>query len=152
MTMTGMLDHTPLALDSDRRDRRIIVGYHRSASAKAALRWAADEAGLRRGRVVVVHCLPPDTQLGDNTRRAAADGQRVVEDAARLAQLRGHQVPIETHLEWGDPGAALATMAEPGDVLVVGGHRQSLDPEVGPVGGYCLSHAVCPVVVITNPE
>jgi nucleotide-binding universal stress UspA family protein len=165
-----MTNTTVLAAQSaDGEDRRypgrIVVGFDGSPSAEQALRWATDETALRRGALEVAHCwleapaITPRAEVArDQASRALLQhAERMVDQGARTARCRGHQIPVTSAVVHGQPGPALVALAQSADLLVVG--RRGFDHMdqfgVGSVSSYCLGHADCPVVVVppvADPE
>jgi nucleotide-binding universal stress UspA family protein len=138
----------------------IVVGIDTSDHAKAALRWALEEAQLRQATVVAIHAweppvvapgLEPAPQLNIAAvlaeLRDAADrlARRIVEEVA------GQEPPVtvEPTAVEGPAATALVEAAEDADLLVVGsrglgGFRGLL---LGSVSQQCVQHAPCPVLV-----
>jgi universal stress protein family protein len=109
-------------------DGQVAVGVDDSPGGLAALRWAMRYAQARRKRLVAV-------------RAWAAGGPP------------GLPVTIET--PQGNPGHALTRMAPAGDNVIVAGttsghHLQRAMH--GSVGGYCATHAACPVVFVPGGQ
>jgi nucleotide-binding universal stress UspA family protein len=140
---------------------RIVVGVDDSPEAAAALRWAIDEARLRRAALVIVHAwsfpligeLPGgavDTLTTDLERAAAALLDQVVHRVA------GDEpgVDVERRVLEGGAANVLLAAAAGADLLVVGsrgrgGFAQLL---LGSVAQQCVHHAPCPVVVVRAPH
>jgi nucleotide-binding universal stress UspA family protein len=141
----------------------IVVGVDRSASGKAALRFALEEARLRQARVRVVHAWqfrPPYVRsagvegvplvLGANldaySRAAAAELDAIVAEAAPGAGGFG----VEKRVEQGDPATVLIDQSRDADLLVVGsrGHGGFASLLLGSVSQVCAQHAACPVVIV----
>lgn len=137
----------------------IVVGVDGSAGARDALRFALEEARLRRAAVRVVAAwhvplaayggtfVPPDpalvAQLEPEARRAA---ERALEDAGDLAS----GVDVEVVVREGAPARILLEEADHADLLVVGsrglgGFRGLL---LGSVSQQCAHHAPSPVVIV----
>lgn len=143
----------------------IVVGVDGSDAARAALRWAAEEARLRDARLVAVHAwaFVPSAPIGDPGMIAipAGDltGQLEAESEAASAELAGAiadalgeatDVEIETKLVEDDPGDALVAESEVADLVVVGSHGKSglRAALLGSVSRHVVDHAKCPVVVV----
>jgi nucleotide-binding universal stress UspA family protein len=141
----------------------IVVGVDRSASAKAALRFALEEARLRQAKVRVVHAWqfrPPYGRsvavegvplvLGANldgySRAAAAELDAIVAEASPGAGGFG----IEKRVEQGDPATVLIDQSRDADLLVVGsrGHGGFASLLLGSVSQVCAQHSACPVVIV----
>ena len=145
----------------------IVVGLDRSDSAKAALRFALEEARLRQSRVRVVHAWqfrPPYGRsaavegvplvLGANldgySRAASAELDAIVAEAALGAGGFG----IEKRVEQGDPATVLIDQSRDADLLVVGsrGHGGFASLLLGSVSQVCAQHAACPVVIVRGRD
>jgi len=141
----------------------IVVGVDGSESARAALRFALEEARLRGGGARVVAAwhvptavysgtlMPPDASLIEelevDARQAA---ERAVEDAGDAA--RG--VEVEIVAREGEAAHVLLEEAASADLLVLGsrglgGFRGLL---LGSVSQQCAHHAPCPVVIVPHPR
>jgi nucleotide-binding universal stress UspA family protein len=139
----------------------IVVGVDRSASAKAALRFALEEARLRQARVRVVYAwqlrlhgrstgfegvpLVLGADLDRFRQAAAAELDAIVAEAAPGAGGFG----IEKRVEQGDPATVLIDQSRDADLLVVGsrGHGGFASLLLGSVSQVCAQHAACPVVI-----
>lgn len=142
----------------------IVVGVDRSASARAALRFALEEARLRQASVRVVHAwqlrphgrstgfegVPLDlgADLDGLYRAAAAELDAIVSEAAPGAGGSG----IEKRVEQGDPATVLIDQSRDADLLVVGsrGHGGFASLLLGSVSQVCAQHAACPVVIVRD--
>jgi len=137
--------------------QQIVVGVDDTASAAAALRWAADFARLTGGSLRVVHTweLPPGQAMAAATglyaRTATSDARaratRLVSDTLGADAERTRWV---LEVRQGRPGHVLADLSREAALLVVGtgdhvGLRRVL---LGSVSHHCLSHAACPVVAV----
>lgn len=138
----------------------IVVGIDGSESARAALRFALDEARLRGAAVRAVAAwhvptttyggafVPPADGLLDEletaTRRTL---ERALTDAGDQADLE-----VEPVVREGAPARVLLEAASDADLLVIGsrglgGFRGLL---LGSVGQQCTHHAPCPVVIVPH--
>jgi nucleotide-binding universal stress UspA family protein len=143
----------------------IVVGVDHSSGARAALRFALDEARLRSASLRVVHAwqIPSigaagieasNTMLGgalDELRRGAEAGLDATLHEA-IADTDG--VELERRVVEGAAAAALVEESRNADLLVVGsrglgGFRGLL---LGSVGQQCAHHAACPVVIVPHPK
>ncbi|WP_030610319.1 universal stress protein [Streptomyces fulvoviolaceus] len=99
-------------------ERVIIVGVDRSARSRAAADWAAREALLRGLPLRVVHVAPPGgpNPVEQWPYRPETVADRVV---AELTERHPELTALSTHLT-GTPAAALDTMAEEADLVVLG--------------------------------
>jgi nucleotide-binding universal stress UspA family protein len=145
----------------------IVVGVDRSDSAKAALRFALEEAQLRRARVRVVYAWQFRPSYGRNVAvegvplalglnlealasGAAAELDAIIAEAAPGAGGFG----VEKRVEQGDPATVLIDQSRDADLLVVGsrGHGAFASLLLGSVSQACAQHAACPVVVVRGRE
>ncbi len=155
-------------MDRDEQQREwqpvILVGVGGSDASIAALIWAAGEAHRRNARLRVLEAWQayPARALyaagradREPSRDAAADRL-----AARVRTVLGDAVSpaATTELVEGAAERVLADASADADLLVLGSGSQSpvahVDPQIvdrptGPVIRACLSHARCPVVIIS---
>jgi nucleotide-binding universal stress UspA family protein len=142
----------------------IVVGVDRSASAKAALRFALEEARLRQAIVRVVYAwqfrpygrsagfegvpLVLGADLDGFHRAAAAELDAIVAETAPGAGGFG----IEKRVEQGDPATVLIDQSRDAELLVVGsrGHGGFASLLLGSVSQLCAQHAACPVVIVRD--
>ena len=141
----------------------IVVGVDHSAGAKAALRFALEEARLRRSTLRVVHAwqfghigatgfegvLPAVGGELDEFRRAAADElDAIVAEAAADAD----GIQIEKRIDQGPAARVLIDESRRSDLLVVGsrGHGGFASLLLGSVSQQCAHHAACPVVIVRD--
>ena len=136
----------------------IVVGLDDSSSARAALRWASDQA-RRTGMVLrAVHAL--SWPFGVRSPGLDSDMERHLSfdevDALYRAGITAVFDEINPRPDWliqfarGDAGPVLVRQSRNASLLVIG------TPEhvglgrliVGSVGHYCLSHAACPLVAV----
>ena len=139
----------------------IVVGVDRSDGAKAALRFALEEARLRQATLRVVHAwqfgyigatglegaLPAvGGELEDFRRGAEAALDETLTDVG--AETDG--VAIERRVDQGTAAAVLVEESRGADLLVVGsrGHGGFAQLLLGSVSQQCAQHAACPVVII----
>jgi nucleotide-binding universal stress UspA family protein len=143
----------------------IVVGVDGSAPSLAALRWAADEAKLRDGRLVAVHAwsfIPPAPLAEPGlVPMPAVDlpGQLEVERDAAEAEFNaaledafpgGPPVEVERKLVEDDAGEALVKESRTADLVVVGSRGRSgiAAALLGSVSKHVADHAACPVVIV----
>ncbi|MFB7447442.1 universal stress protein [Streptomyces sp. NPDC056194] len=136
---------------------RVVVGVDGSPSARSAVVWAADEAALRGGGLVLVHATDTDAasrflSRAETDRRHRA-GRELLDRTAE-AVVAGHPglTPV-TELGDGAPPEALRRAAALSGTIVVG-HRglggfSSL--LLGSVGLEVVAAATRPVVVVRGP-
>ncbi len=142
---------------------RIVVGVDGSDSSKAALRWAAAEARLRKAGLRVVHAwsYPLEAASLGAIAPVPVDWDAIRTDAeqfaaAAVAEVLGDDpgVPIERVTASGSASAALVEAAEGADLLVVGsrGLGGFAGLLLGSTGQQCVHHAPCPVVIVREPH
>jgi nucleotide-binding universal stress UspA family protein len=134
-------------------ERRIVVGVDGSASSKAALTWALEQAKLTSSAVDAViawaypamsgYRVPVSVDLEGLATRAVTEAIAEVAGASPPARLRHHVVE-------GNAAQALLDAAVAADLLVVGnrGHGGFVEALLGSISQHCVHHATCPVVVV----
>lgn len=144
--------------DSAEAARSVVVGIDDSRVARRALRWAVEEATLRRVPLTVVHAylLPTLHLLGDaRTDREIAQVRTWAQERAEavmsnaLATIGASDLPLERVTALGSPAGVLLDHTRPDDLLVVGCRgRTTLGRMVlGSVSHQVLHHAAGTVVV-----
>jgi len=153
----------------------IVVGIDGSEESKRALRWAVNEAALRRAELKVVYAydvrLPWSTAVGEfMSMNMSTEEMRRHEESLRRQddQMREHaqafvedlvsQVDVDgvevrtVVLQDRQPADVLLEQSEGADMLVVGsrGLGGFVGLVVGSVSQQCLHHAKCPVVVVRS--
>lgn len=144
---------------------RVVVGLDDSVGARAALRYALDEARRRDGTLEVVTAFMSPERLAvlaripvvaerDDVAAATEAAARAVVDEVLAAERVEHPdraLPrVEVRAVAGDPGPVLADAAA-GAALLVLGHRgrgRAATTLLGSVGWWCLRHADCPLTVL----
>ena len=138
----------------------IVVGVDQSTGAKAALRFALEEARLRETTLRVVHAwqygyigatglegwLPAaGGELEDFRRGAEAALEQTLKDVAVT-----NGVTIDRRVEQGAAAEILIEESQGADLLVVGsrGHGGFAQLLLGSVSQQCAHHAFCPVVIV----
>jgi nucleotide-binding universal stress UspA family protein len=139
----------------------VVVGVDSSEGAKAALRFALEEAKLRQATLRVVHTwqfgyigvrgiegLTPvvGADLGDLRRTAEVALDAVMYEVAPDPD----GVAIERRVSEGAPATILVDESREADLLVVGsrGHGGFAGLLLGSVSQQCAHHAACPVVIV----
>ena len=139
----------------------IVVGVDHSEGAKAALRFALEEARLRQATLRVVHAwqfgyigatglegwLPAvGGELEDFRKGAAA----ALDETLRELAADTDGVTIERRPEQGTAAEVLIEESRGADLLVVGsrGHGGFAQLLLGSVSQQCAQHAFCPVVIV----
>jgi nucleotide-binding universal stress UspA family protein len=138
----------------------IVVGTDGSPGSREAIEWAVQEASFRDAKVLLLHALdlPAAATLylssAVEVDRAAEDlVAHATEYAQRLAG-EGPPIEIEGTVRSGSPAWVLIEASRSADLLVVGsrGHGAFAGLLLGSVSFHCVSHAVCPVVVVRSTE
>ena len=135
----------------------IVVGVDGSTSSRDAIRWAVDEARLRKTKVEAVYAWQSPLVVGFQYIPAglldpeALDGhaQEIVDAAvAEVGETR--DVEIESRAIEGVPARVLLTESRDADMLVLGSRGRGGFSELllGSVGQQCVHHAACPVVIV----
>jgi nucleotide-binding universal stress UspA family protein len=144
---------------------RIVVGVDGSAHGRAALRFAAEEARLRRAILVATHAWQFTAPVAVGTSdvmampaqnlsaELAADrevAERVLEEAIEDALGASPDVEIERLLVEDAPGEGLVVAAEGAELVVVGsrGRGSFASAVLGSVSHHVVQHAPCPVVIV----
>jgi nucleotide-binding universal stress UspA family protein len=135
--------------------RGVVVGVDGSDHAARALRWAREEARRRSAPLTAVlawgfldqHHTEPDAPFDPNY--TAADARAVLEHAIGSA-TGGDASDVEARVVNDLPARALLQNATTAELLVVGarglgGFRDLL---LGSVSHRCLTHSLCPTVVV----
>jgi nucleotide-binding universal stress UspA family protein len=139
----------------------IVVGVDQSQGAKAALRFALEEARLRQVALRVVHAwqfgyigatglegwLPAaGGELQDFRRGAEAALDEILKEVGAAAE----GLTIERRVDQGSAAAVLVEESKGADLLVVGsrGHGGFAQLLLGSVSQQCAQHAACPVVIV----
>jgi len=140
----------------------IVVGVDGSEGARRALRWAANEAAVRRDELTLVFAwerpqayaplglgaYPVDPEPIEGAAQSMLDG--FVQEARELAP----DVHVGGLLVEGPPAGALLDAARSADLLVVGsrglgGFRSLL---LGSISHQVVQHAPCPVVIVPHDD
>jgi nucleotide-binding universal stress UspA family protein len=143
----------------------IVVGVDGAEASLAAVRWAVQEAPLRRARVHLVF-------VSFRYRRASYSGSpegspwvdsdgdgRALLAAAHLEAARGLTPGrLSSELAAGSPAKVLIDWSASADLLVLGAaypasrSASQVPPPTGSVARACVNNAACPVVVVTSPR
>lgn len=141
--------------------KTIVVGYDGSAQAAQAVRWAAEQAALRKRPLHLVHCtlwplvthdLGPVPGLADSGLERSA--QVTVEEGLAHAKHAAPGVEVRTSLLYGWPSVHLPKISAGEELLVVGsrGIGGFVGLLVGSVSLEMAATAACPVAVIRSDE
>jgi nucleotide-binding universal stress UspA family protein len=139
----------------------IVVGVDHSESAKAALRFAFEEAQMRQAPLRPVHAWQfgyigaPGIESSIPVLGAEPSEHHAAADAALDATVRETipdpgGVTIERRVVEGAAAAVLVEESREADLLVVGsrGHGGFAQLLLGSVSQQCAHHAECPVVIV----
>ncbi|MFJ9840221.1 universal stress protein [Kitasatospora sp. NPDC101155] len=136
----------------------VAVGFALPDGSRAALRFAACEAGLRGESLEIVHAdhRPQPLTLGrappgqvDQSGIVRA-GRRVLEGEAALPHPRHPGLRTAVRIEHGYPVPVLLDTTRHAALLVIGSHHRTPLPRVllGSLTGEVLRRASCPVAVV----
>jgi nucleotide-binding universal stress UspA family protein len=143
-----------VAHGDDARDTDVLVGVDGSAPARAALRWALDQARLTGARVraVIAWEVPvyPGWGLVPYDDFAGAAGKLLSETVQDVLGFDPPAVEVEEVVMPGHPAQVLIDASAHAGLLVVGsrGHGAFAGTLLGSVSQLCVQHAHCPVVVV----
>lgn len=139
----------------------IVVGVDQSEGAKAALRFALEEAKLRRATLRVVHAWQYGyigatgvegayPALGGDIKELRAGAETALAETLRESIPEADTVEIERRVVEGRPAAVLVAESRDADLLVVGsrGHGGFSELLLGSVSQQVSHHAACPVVIV----
>jgi nucleotide-binding universal stress UspA family protein len=144
----------------------IVVGVDHSEGAKEALRFAFEEAKLRRATLRVVHAWQYGyvgatglegayPALGGDIKELRDGAETALEETLRDLIPETGTVEIERRVVEGRPAVVLVDESQGTDLLVVGsrGHGGFTGLLLGSVSQQCAHHAPCPVVIVhRKPE
>jgi nucleotide-binding universal stress UspA family protein len=143
----------------------IVVGVDQSEGAKAALRFALEEARLRQAKLRVVHTwqfgyigapgfegsLPT---VGGDLAEFHEAAEAALDETLRgvVADADADGVAIERRVDQGAAAPVLIEESREADLLVVGsrGHGGFAQLLLGSVSQQCAQHAFCPVVIVRD--
>ncbi|MGY1636091.1 universal stress protein [Geodermatophilus sp. SYSU D00742] len=157
-----MTERAGAAAERD-RGRRVVVGVDGSTGARAALRFALEDAARRGVPVEAVTAYrPPEVWLdfyavdeheADRVRTVALEkAEAFVADVLREVPQPAPEVRVRAVM--GTAAEALIRESTGADLLVVGsrGHGGFSSMLLGSVSMQCALHAPCPVTVVHSPE
>jgi nucleotide-binding universal stress UspA family protein len=149
-----------IALDAVRLDdvARIVVGVDGSPESNEALRWALEEARLRKSSVRAVHAwhdpylLTPGYGPPEDFEAGALRAEAEKFLRSTVAEVTGDKADVDVELVVADgpAGSVLVEQAKGADLLVVGsrGHGGFVGVLLGSVSQQCAHHAPCPVLIV----
>ncbi|MEV7175679.1 universal stress protein [Kitasatospora sp. NPDC093679] len=144
-------------MDETTAQRRIVVGVDGSASSRAALRWAARQAGLIGATVEAVITWEYPAVYGWGMTMVDVDVAAYAGKALSEAVVQeiGPDSPIRVseRVEGGNAAQVLLKAAAGAELLVLGnrGHGGFTGALLGSVSQHCVQHAPCPVVIVRDP-
>ena len=135
---------------------QVVVGVDGSAESVAALKWAARYATATGAKVraIIAWHFPAAAGPAPTGRAPAAISDEVREQMAEaLSKAVAEGAPdldVEQQVAYGHPAQVLVDESEHADLIVVGnrGHGAFTSMMVGSVSMHCVTHALCPVVVV----
>ena len=144
----------------------IVVGVDHSEGAKAALRFALEEAKLRQTTLRVVHAWRYGyigatgfegafPVMGGDIEELRDAAETALQETLRASIPQTDTVEIERRVVEGRAAAVLVDESRDADLLVVGsrGHGGFAGLLLGSVSEQCAHHAACPVVIVhKRPE
>jgi len=132
----------------------IVVGVDNSAGAKAALRFALEEAHVRQSGLRAVHAIgsfgshrPLEWRDAPAVRRAA---EELLETATGEVAGEFDDVEIDRRVVDGTPAEGLVGESRGAELLVLGSGAHGGLP--GTISQQCAQHATCPVVIVHRQE
>lgn len=142
---------------------RIVVGIDGSEPARAALRWAAEEAKLRGASLEVVGAwtfpmyvdpMGGAFPLPGMFEKTEANERDMIEAEVKAVLGDKPEVPVELSIRCGSTATELLAAAEGADILVVGsrGRGGFSSLLLGSTALQCIHHATCPVTVVRPPH
>jgi nucleotide-binding universal stress UspA family protein len=137
----------------------IVVGVDGSDCSHSALRFALEEARIRKAKLHIVVAwhvplpaygagwAPPPPNLAEDSEAAASD---VLTAALELVKESAASVKIEPVVREGQPAQILIEEAAKAELLVIGsrGRGGFRDLLLGSVSQQCAHHAHCPVTIV----
>jgi nucleotide-binding universal stress UspA family protein len=139
----------------------IVVGVDHSEGAKAALRFALEEATLRQATLRVVHAWQyayigatgfegTFPALGGDIKELRDVAERDLDATLREAIPETGTIELERRVVEDRPAAALVEESRGADMVVVGsrGHGGFAGLLLGSVSQQVAHHAACPVVIV----
>ena len=137
----------------------IVVGVDGSEGSAHALRWALEEAKLRKTGVLAVHAwtmpAPPGT-IGfyaaslQDPEAFRAEVEKAIESFVAEVLPERNGVPLELRVVQGSAVEELVAASRDAEMLVVGsrGHGGFASLLLGSVSQQCAHHASCPVTIV----
>lgn len=133
---------------------RVVVGVDGSPGSAGALQYAAGEARRRAATLVVVNAVHWDNPGIEFTRPSDDQllgwGRHLVTEMIEKVGIPEGDPPLVQVVVAGHPAQTLLGHAEGASALVIGsrGHGTMRSVLLGSVSLRCVTHAVCPTVVV----
>jgi len=133
--------------------RKILVPFDFSTPATQALRAAVDLAAARKGRLLVLHAIPPYYPAGEGPPWFPPDDV-IAADRRRLAAIAkkaaGRRVKVAAQVVVGNPYEEILRAARGMDAIVMATHGRSglAHLVIGSVAEKVVRHATVPVLTI----
>ena len=140
---------------------RIVVGVDGSSGARAALRFAVEEARLRGAtlRLVTAWHVPSITYSGGfvapfDEREFEHSAEAACDEALAAVREEIAGLEVQRVAREGLAARVLLEEAQDADLLVVGtrGHGGFAGLLLGSVSEQCAHHAPCPVIIVNEAE
>lgn len=142
---------------SETNRAHILVGYDGSPESAEALRWAIDEARIRRLSITVCHVWHwpyPAEPFGSPARAYIRRmAEQTAEAGAAVVAACAPQLAVRTRAVLGPTAEMLLALSREADALVLG-HRGTggfAELSVGSVAGQVAAYADRPVIVVRKP-
>ena len=136
----------------------IVVGVDGTEPSREALRWAVQEAKLRKTDLhIVVSWDYPVVATAEPVMLPTPDTDALIANATSIAdamlveeKITESGVAYTVETPEGRPGEALVERSKGAELLVVGSYGSGALKELilGSVSNYCSHHAKCPLVLI----
>jgi len=134
----------------------IVVGVDGSGDADVAVRWAANEAALRKARLTLVQAVAmpsPGWSTSELRELYETDADAILDDAVtNVNEFMKNDVPndLRRQVFFARPASALIDMSKDADLVVVGARGLGALRRVllGSVSTALIHHAHCPIAVI----
>lgn len=142
----------------------IAVAVDGSPAANAAVYWAAREAAMKNIPLTVVHAVatptvtfPPVPYPESLVTNLQDEGKQAIMHAVKIAEEAmpsDRKVPIGKELVYATPAAALLTLSDAAEMIVMGSHGRGMLARglLGSVSSTVVRHANCPVAVVRDEE
>lgn len=133
---------------------RVVVGLSGTLAGYQALRYAVGQARARNVELIAVRTYRGSSSGLDAMWRDVMHADLRAEANRIFGEAMGglpSDVIVKYAIREGLPGQVLIELAEsPSDLVVIGGSGRRW--RGGRIAKYCARHAVCPVVILPQPE